>query len=425
MTKGFASGFGEPLSEEGKRYVNEVRLKLTQPIHPTFDTDFNIYRFVLSSERIHKKEKDIIEHAAKAVNNHLRIRKSLNLDTDVPRAFDENPIFQKRLMPKGEIQEQSDSYNRLLWFIEYASITVESIAHSIRSSEACKYQFWQFEYMLRRVMKQEEKTGKLSSLRHVIDMHGYEINPFTMLFVSSGTLAYYSQLFHYENYPELVSPVEIVNIAKWIHVPYKLAKTMMPSGFADKFRLHDNHFLKTLKEEIRLEDIPESLGGVNKTIKCVPAVKVEHTDYWQPDQNEIINDLESVHVGARKNKHITVEINEPKEIKWYFRTDGDVYFGIFYEDPDKKVQEEKDGFDHEKFEMVYPWLKLSAKLVHERDSFRCTVPGKYHIVFCNKHSWLSRRNVDLFVQIVDAENNKKRLHSDGTLAQSTVDINVQ
>lgn len=36
-------------------------------------------------------------------------------------------------------------------------------------------------------------------------MTGYEINPFTMVFVSSGTLAYYSQLFHYENYPELVS----------------------------------------------------------------------------------------------------------------------------------------------------------------------------------------------------------------------------
>ena len=113
-------------------------------------------------------------------------------------------------------------------------------------------------------MKQEEKTGRLSSLRHVVDMNGYEINPFTMLFVSSGTLAYYSQLFHYENYPELVTPVDIVNIAKWIHVPYKLAKTMMPSGFSDKFRLHDNHFLKSLKEEIDIVHIPESLGGENK-----------------------------------------------------------------------------------------------------------------------------------------------------------------
>lgn len=82
---------------------------------------------------------------------------------------------------------------------------LQSIAHSIRSSEACKFQFLQFEYMLRKVMEQEERTNKLSSLRHVVDMAGYEINPFTMVFVSSGTLAYYSQLFHFENYPELVS----------------------------------------------------------------------------------------------------------------------------------------------------------------------------------------------------------------------------
>jgi hypothetical protein len=37
-----------------------------------------------------------------------------------------------------------------------------------------------------------------------------EINPFTMIFVSSGTLSYYSQLLHYDNYPELVYPIEMV-----------------------------------------------------------------------------------------------------------------------------------------------------------------------------------------------------------------------
>ncbi|PIO56892.1 hypothetical protein TELCIR_21707 [Teladorsagia circumcincta] len=102
-------------------------------------------------------------------------------------------------------------------------------------------------------------------------MTGYEINPFTMVFVSSGTLAYYSQLFHYENYPELVNPVDIVNIARWIHVPYKIAKTMMPAGFSDKFRLHDSNFLKALTEEIDLNHIPTTLGGCHEGITCIGA----------------------------------------------------------------------------------------------------------------------------------------------------------
>lgn len=44
-----------------------------------FDTDFNLYRFILAAERAHKKEKEIIDVAAKAINSHLRIRKALNL----------------------------------------------------------------------------------------------------------------------------------------------------------------------------------------------------------------------------------------------------------------------------------------------------------------------------------------------------------
>uniref|UniRef100_A0A1I7XGB9 CRAL-TRIO domain-containing protein n=1 Tax=Heterorhabditis bacteriophora TaxID=37862 RepID=A0A1I7XGB9_HETBA len=382
----------------------------------------------MAAERLHRKSKDIVDAATKSLNNHLRMRKALRLDDEPIKTFDDNPIFQKKLMPKGDILNSCDSHNRLLWYIEYATITVESIAHSIQSSQACKYQFWQFEYMLRTVMAQEEKTGRLSSLRHIIDMNGYEINPFTMLFVSSGTLAYYSQLFHYENYPELlilileikVTPVDIVNIAKWIHVPYKLAKAMMPAGFSDKFRLHDNHFLKTLTEDIQIENIPNTLGGKNKEIKCIGAEKVSLNEYWKPDDQELLNNLEVFHVQARKYKYYSIEIFEPKKLSWYFRTDGDIFFGVFFESSDL-INNDKE-FDIDSLEMVYPWLKLSAKIVHERDSIICDRNGKYHVVFCNKHSWLSRRTVDSCVHITDSDGNIKRLHSDGTLSISNLKV---
>ncbi|KHJ94532.1 hypothetical protein OESDEN_05532 [Oesophagostomum dentatum] len=154
MTRIFSTSFGEPLSDTSKRYIKEVRSRLTQPISPTYDTDYNIYRFVMSAERAHRKEKDIIEAASNALNNHLRIRKALDLDYQPVKTLDENPIFQKRLMPKGDILDVPDKKNRLLWYIEYATIAVENIATALQSSLLCKYQFWQFEYMLRRVMEQ-------------------------------------------------------------------------------------------------------------------------------------------------------------------------------------------------------------------------------------------------------------------------------
>lgn len=55
----------------------------------------------------------------------------------------------------------------------------------------------------------------------------------------------------------------MVNIAKWIHVPYKIVRTMMPMGFTERFRLHDDNFLGALKD-IKIEDIPTTLGGKNE-----------------------------------------------------------------------------------------------------------------------------------------------------------------
>uniref|UniRef100_A0A0N5B3M0 CRAL-TRIO domain-containing protein n=1 Tax=Strongyloides papillosus TaxID=174720 RepID=A0A0N5B3M0_STREA len=407
MTKGVSTLFGEPLSEESKKLIKEVKERLTENIHPNFDNDFNIYRFILSSERLHKKREEIIKHATETLNNHLRIRQSLSLDEieDIP--FEENMLFKKRFMPQGMITDGIDKQNRLMWYIEYATISVDTIAHGMRSSQSCILQFYQFEHMLRRVNKQEAKTGRLSSIRHVIDMSGYEINPFTMLFVSSGTLSYYSQLFHYENYPELVTPIEIVNIAKWIHVPYKLAKTMMPAGFSERFRLHDDKFLHYLKEEVDKNHIPSSLGGENDNIKCIPAKKLHEHEYWQPKYPKILTTLEQLHVGARKNKLICIDIETPKQLGWYFRTDGDVYFGIFYDSKNTIKEDDHEKIDTDKLEMVHPWLKISAKLVHEGGSINLNKPGKYYMTFGNKHSWLSRKSIELTIQLNDELGTRK------------------
>lgn len=56
----------------------------------------------------------------------------------------------------------------------------------------------------------------------------------------------------------------MVNTSKWIHVPYKIARTMMPDSFVERFRIHNENFLASLLRDIKIEDIPETLGGKNK-----------------------------------------------------------------------------------------------------------------------------------------------------------------
>lgn len=56
----------------------------------------------------------------------------------------------------------------------------------------------------------------------------------------------------------------MVNISKWIHVPYKIARAVMPESFIERFRLHNEDFLSNLLKEIKIEDIPVTLGGKNE-----------------------------------------------------------------------------------------------------------------------------------------------------------------
>uniref|UniRef100_A0A914RRS6 CRAL-TRIO domain-containing protein n=1 Tax=Parascaris equorum TaxID=6256 RepID=A0A914RRS6_PAREQ len=272
-------------------------------VFDNFDTDFNVYRFVLASERVNKKDKEIVDCAAKALNNHLRIRKAMQLDALPDTPFDENPIFRKHLMPCGYILPYTDNCNRLLWYLDYASINVE-----------------------------EEKTGRLSSIRHIIDLTDYEINPFTMIFVTNGNLSYYSQLLHFDNYPDLVTPIDMVNAPKWVHVPYKVVKTMMPTSFNDRFRLHDENFLSSLQKDITIENIPLTLGGQNEKIRTIPATKLSNEDFWKPSNLELLSTLETFHISPRKRRQIYIDVHEAgKQLSWYFITDGDIYFGIFYQ----------------------------------------------------------------------------------------------
>uniref|UniRef100_A0A1I8EBJ3 CRAL-TRIO domain-containing protein n=1 Tax=Wuchereria bancrofti TaxID=6293 RepID=A0A1I8EBJ3_WUCBA len=392
MTRSVSTNFGEPLSTESKKLVDEIRLKINQAIHPNFDNDFNIYRFVLACERVLKKKKDVVDTAVKVLNNHLRIRKAFNLDNLPDLPFPENPMYSLKLFPMGNILNVTDNHNRLLWYVEYKTVNVE-----------------------------EQKTGRLSGLRHIIDLNGYEINPFTMIFATNGNLAYFSQLLHFDNYPELVSPVEMVNTSKWIHLPYKIARTMMPDSFIERFRLHNENFLPNLLKEIKIEDIPATLGGKNEEIQCQPA---EQEQRVKPKSLESPSNLETITILPGKRRQIYVDIKEKgNKLQWYFTTDSDISFGVFYEPPHQILSSNEaitgmrqgQEINTDELEMVYPWLKLSAKLVPEVDSIECTTPGRYWIIICNKSSWMRRKTVNLVIQLVYKDSGyAKQCHSDGT-----------
>lgn len=143
-------------------------------------------------------------------------------------------------------------------------------------------------------------------------------------------------------------------------------------------------------------------------------------DYWQAPSEKVLDQLEPIHVSAKKQKIFKIDIpeNSPtKTLSWYYRSDGDIYFGVFYDTAaqSSKKKEEKE-IDPESKEMVYPYLKGAAKLVHEFDYVDLEKPGTYYLVLCNRHCWIQRRNVEIVVQLSAPDGgDAKRVSIDGTL----------
>lgn len=149
--------------------------------------------------------------------------------------------------------------------------------------------------------------------------------------------------------------------------------------------------------------------------------------------------MESFHVSAKKQKFYKIEIPEGQPLKtlsWYFQNDGDIFFGIFYDSSlsssgaisngkkSSAVKEEKE-FDTEAKEMVTPFVKITAKFVHEFDFLDLEKPGTYYILFCNRHSWLHRRNLDSLIQISNPDGSEpKRCFFDGTQASMSEEQSI-
>ncbi|VDO82554.1 unnamed protein product, partial [Onchocerca flexuosa] len=154
-------------------------------------------------------------------------------------------------------------------------------------------------------------------------------------------------------------------------------------------------------------------------IHCQPAVQEQ---YAELKSLESPSNLETITISPGKQHLIYVDVKDKgNKLQWYFTTDGDINFGVFYEPPHQillsneaisDIRQEKE-INIDELEMVYPWLKLAAKLVSEADSIECTRPGRYWIIICNKLSWIRRKTVNLVIQLV-CKDNAKRCCSNGT-----------
>lgn len=267
--------------------------------------------------------------------------------------------------------------------------------------------------MLKMVVEREKMTGKMSGIHHIGDLEGYDMNPYSMLFASSGSLAYYTTLFHFQHYPELINPLCFIKAPRWVYLAYKMIRSMSPY-LLDRIQLFDSiSYQSELLKEIQSDQLPNFYGGncpYSGELVTIPAKAVPECRYYQFDkENEPKpDDLLHLKVNAGRRKLVHIHISEsPTKLSWYFKTDGELEFGIFHKPHNIEEHEdhEKSKLEVENLRMVTPWFRLGAKLVPERGSHVCDQTGSYFLIFCNRNSWFSRRNV--FLHFKTGRNSKR------------------
>ena len=119
---------GQSLSIDALKHVETLRARIGADMPKAYDTDYNLYRWIINAEKTHKSKSardEMLDAAEKALRNHLLFRRLLHFDDRHVPEWHENPLFADKLLPLGAIAPRADRHNRLVWYIEYRSLKFE------------------------------------------------------------------------------------------------------------------------------------------------------------------------------------------------------------------------------------------------------------------------------------------------------------
>jgi hypothetical protein len=93
--------------------------------------------------------------------------------------------------------------------------------------------------------------------------------------------------------------------------------------------LLDSYYREHLLKSINENELPEYLGGPVEGLRTIESMNSPPEIVFSDDMVEI-DALNTISVHARHRKVIPIEVTHANaKLRWYFRTDGEVWFGIF------------------------------------------------------------------------------------------------
>ncbi|KAJ1370126.1 hypothetical protein KIN20_031785 [Parelaphostrongylus tenuis] len=346
-----------PLDPEEHAAIERVRLAAGGQDHVYCQHEYNVYRWLIAYERNE-------EEAAKALKRHLNIREIMSL-TSLPSA-------------KGEdIDEEAEQYvpltilgrnrvhdNKVLLYEQSGKIDLSGVVDNIRQ----------------RVEREERRLGKQSGGVLIMDLDGLVMST-TLLSVLAGPYRIlWGTLF--EQYPQLIQQIIIVNAPKFVNLLYQTCIPFIPQDYKNKIVISSGDVKTTLLQHIDECCLPLELGGT--------------ADLTSSGESEIFSPIRPPLHPYPKSLPLEVPLEQltipagsftTQKFKWTagsrleFYMQHDQEFTLFF------FHTANDTHDTSAWREIYAGCERPA--LPQIDTWRWTVPhdGYYFIRYGNQKAW--------------------------------------
>ncbi|KAI6207307.1 CRAL-TRIO domain-containing protein [Aphelenchoides fujianensis] len=206
----------------------------------------------------------------------------------------------------------------------------------------CLQRIHDLEFMLRKVMEEEERTG---------DSTG------RLMGLLTGALSSISA-FMAEHYVEMIHKFILVNVPSFISTIWSIVKPLLPERTKNKVKIFGSNW----KSEILEYANPE----VHSRPRSERAVPFPESGYYNQGP---LTDARQLDVPAGKTGCVTVEAAKGQKFSWTFQTDGH-------------------------------FARCPAPLhVPLDDHIECSEAGVYKLWFSNEHAWLHTLRVHYRIKL--------------------------
>jgi len=254
---------------ENRDQIDSVKSDLVaNPLYdPNKHDDLWILRFIMS----HKKKKG--KRALKAIENTLAFRKEHKIDEwgDIRgkpagidcehtkrlyEYFEEGTTFQNVL---------PDQKRGLVLFLRIGGIDAHALVKNVDESAWLPYFAYFTEFSHQWLDYITRTTGRLTKHLRIVDLKELTLSKISMEYNRRDGRAMGVME---DCYPQLLQRIYICNSSRWVQIPWRICKPLLPKRVVEKLDFINTSVTKErsgLLEFISEEHLPERYGGQNST----------------------------------------------------------------------------------------------------------------------------------------------------------------